>query len=101
MDCMMRVGIFGSCVTRDLFEDPGLRPALARYTSRSSLISAVAAPVALDPRARAHPFANACLDRIVPAGLVEERDVLFPGEPGHDPQSGGRRQVQQPDGGTL
>jgi hypothetical protein len=44
----MRLGIFGSCVTRDLFEDPALRPALARYASRSSLISAVAAPVALD-----------------------------------------------------
>jgi hypothetical protein len=45
----MRLGIFGSCVTRDLFEDPSLRPALARYSSRSSLISAVAPPVALDP----------------------------------------------------
>ena len=44
----MRLGIFGSCVTRDLFEHPALRPALARYASRSSLISAVAAPVALD-----------------------------------------------------
>ena len=44
----MRLGIFGSCVTRDLFEDAALRPALARYASRSSLISAVAAPVALD-----------------------------------------------------
>ena len=44
----MRLGIFGSCVTRDLFEDPALRPALARYAARSSLISAVAAPVALD-----------------------------------------------------
>jgi len=46
----MRLGIFGSCVTRDLFEDPALRPSLARYTSRSSLISAVAEPVALDPQ---------------------------------------------------
>jgi hypothetical protein len=44
----MRLGIFGSCVTRDLFEDSALRPSLARYTSRSSLISAVADPVALD-----------------------------------------------------
>jgi hypothetical protein len=44
----MRLGIFGSCVTRDLFEDPALRPGLVRYASRSSLISAVAAPVALD-----------------------------------------------------
>jgi hypothetical protein len=43
----MRLGIFGSCVTRDLFEDPALRPSLARYTSRSSLISVVAEPVAL------------------------------------------------------
>lgn len=49
MSARMRLGIFGSCVTRDLFEDPALRPALARYASRSSLISAVAAPVALDP----------------------------------------------------
>ena len=45
----MRLGIFGSCVTRDLFEDSALRPALARYASRSSLISAVAQPVAIDP----------------------------------------------------
>ena len=44
----MRLGIFGSCVTRDLFEDPVLRSSLARYTSRSSLISVVAEPVALD-----------------------------------------------------
>jgi len=44
----MRLGIFGSCVTRDLFEDPVLRPALARYASRSSVISAVGGPVALD-----------------------------------------------------
>jgi hypothetical protein len=44
----MRVGIFGSCVTRDLFEDPTLRPVLTRYASRSSVISAVGAPVALD-----------------------------------------------------
>ena len=46
----MRLGIFGSCVTRDLFEDLALRQSLARYTSRSSLISAVAEPVALDPQ---------------------------------------------------
>jgi len=44
----MRVSIFGSCVTRDLFEDPALRPALAQYAARSSLVSAVASPVALD-----------------------------------------------------
>lgn len=48
MPSTMRLGIFGSCVTRDLFEDHALRPALARYASRSSLISAVAAPVALE-----------------------------------------------------
>jgi hypothetical protein len=44
----MRIGIFGSCVTRDLFEDPALRPTLAQYTSRSSVISVVADPVPLD-----------------------------------------------------
>src|SRR5215210_2530418 len=43
-----RIGIFGSCVTRDLFEDPTLRPALVQYTSRSSAISVVAKPVPLD-----------------------------------------------------
>jgi hypothetical protein len=43
------VAIFGSCVTRDLFEDAGLRPSLGHYGARSSVISAVAAPVALDP----------------------------------------------------
>jgi hypothetical protein len=42
------VAIFGSCVTRDLFEDQALRPALGHYGARSSVISAVAAPVALD-----------------------------------------------------
>jgi hypothetical protein len=36
-------------VTRDLFEDPVLRPALSQYTSRSSVISVVATPVPLDP----------------------------------------------------
>lgn len=46
----MRLAIFGSCVTRDPFEEPALRRSLARYTSRSSLISAVAEPVALDPQ---------------------------------------------------
>ena len=44
----MKVAIFGSCVTRDLFEDPALRPSLAHYASRSSVISAVADPVPLD-----------------------------------------------------
>jgi len=44
-----RIGIFGSCVTRDLFEDPAVYPALAQYASRSSVISVVAEPVPLDP----------------------------------------------------
>jgi hypothetical protein len=43
----MRVAIFGSCVTRDLFEDEALRPALVHYASRSSVISVVAEPVTL------------------------------------------------------
>lgn len=43
------VAIFGSCVSRDLFEDPGLRPALGSYLARSSVISVVAPPVAIDP----------------------------------------------------
>ena len=44
----MRMSIFGSCVTRDLFEDPALHPALVQYASRSSVVSAVADPVAVD-----------------------------------------------------
>jgi hypothetical protein len=43
------VGIFGSCVSRDLFEDPALRPALVQYTARSSVISVVGEPVPLEP----------------------------------------------------
>ena len=43
------VAIFGSCVSRDLFEEPGLRPSLGHYGARSSVISAVATPVPLDP----------------------------------------------------
>src|SRR5688500_18052555 len=43
----MKIAIFGSCVTRDLFEDPALRPSLAHYASRSSVISVVAEPVPL------------------------------------------------------
>lgn len=43
----MRVAIFGSCVTRDLFEDEKLRPALVHYASRTSVISTVADPVPL------------------------------------------------------
>lgn len=45
----MTVAIFGSCVTRDLFEGPALRPRLGHYAARTSVISAVAAPVAIDP----------------------------------------------------
>jgi hypothetical protein len=44
----MTVAIFGSCVTRDLFEDPSLRPRLGHYAARTSVISAVAPPVAID-----------------------------------------------------
>ncbi|HEU4703718.1 MAG TPA: DUF6270 domain-containing protein [Conexibacter sp.] len=43
------VAIFGSCVSRDLFEDARLRPSLGHYGARSSIISAVAAPVAIAP----------------------------------------------------
>jgi hypothetical protein len=43
------VAIFGSCVSRDLFEDRRLRPSLGHYGARSSVISAVAAPVAIAP----------------------------------------------------
>ncbi len=44
----VRIAIFGSCVTRDLFEDGILRSSHVHYASRSSIISAVAARVALD-----------------------------------------------------
>ena len=47
---MPRIGIFGSCVTRDLFEDPDIRPALGQYTSRTTLRSVVAEPVPIDPK---------------------------------------------------
>jgi hypothetical protein len=46
----MRIAIFGSCVTRDLFEDAALRPTLAHYASRSSVISVVADPVPLEDK---------------------------------------------------
>jgi hypothetical protein len=49
------LAIFGSCVTRDLFEDPRLRPSLGHYGARSSVISAVAPPVAIDPARVAIP----------------------------------------------
>jgi hypothetical protein len=45
----MSVAIFGSCVSRDLFEHPSLRPSLLHYGARSSVVSAVARPVAIDP----------------------------------------------------
>jgi hypothetical protein len=47
----LKIAILGSCVTRDLFEDPALRPWLAQYTSRSSLVSVIAPPVPIDPTA--------------------------------------------------
>jgi hypothetical protein len=43
------VAVFGSCVTRDLFEAPTLRPTLGPFLARCSVISAVAPPVPLDP----------------------------------------------------
>jgi hypothetical protein len=43
------VAIFGSCVSRDLFEGARLRASLGHYGARSSVISAVASPVAIDP----------------------------------------------------
>jgi hypothetical protein len=43
------VAIFGSCVSRDLFEDPVLRPDVGLYASRSSVISAVAPFVSIEP----------------------------------------------------
>lgn len=46
---MSHVAIFGSCVSRDLFEEPALRPALGPYLARSSVVSVVAPPVAIDP----------------------------------------------------
>lgn len=42
------VAIFGSCVTRDLFEQPALRETLQLYAARCSVISAVAPPVGID-----------------------------------------------------
>jgi uncharacterized protein DUF6270 len=47
----VRVAVFGSCVTRDLFEDPLMRPSLVHYAARSSIISAVAPPVPIAPDA--------------------------------------------------
>lgn len=42
------MAIFGSCVTRDLFEDPLLRAQLGHYAARSSVISVVAPPIEID-----------------------------------------------------
>jgi hypothetical protein len=42
------IAIFGSCVSRDLFEDARLRPSLSVYGARSSVISAVSPVVAID-----------------------------------------------------
>jgi hypothetical protein len=44
----MTAAIFGSCVSRDLFEDGVLRPTVGSYAARSSIISAVAPPLAID-----------------------------------------------------
>ncbi len=49
------IAVFGSCVSRDLFEDARLRPSLGHYGARSSIISAVAAPVAIAPERIAIP----------------------------------------------
>jgi len=49
------VAVFGSCVSRDLFEDARLRPSLGHYGARSSIISAVAAPVPIAPERIAIP----------------------------------------------
>jgi hypothetical protein len=43
-----KIAIFGSCVSRDLFEDARLRPLLSVYGARSSVISAVAPAVPID-----------------------------------------------------
>lgn len=43
------VAIFGSCVSRDLFEDDDLRHSVLLYAARCSVVSAVAAPVRIDP----------------------------------------------------
>jgi hypothetical protein len=44
----MTAAIFGSCVSRDLFEEPTLRKVLGNYAARSSVISAVAPPLPID-----------------------------------------------------
>jgi hypothetical protein len=44
----VNAAIFGSCVSRDLFEDPTLRKVLGNYAARSSVISAVAQPLPID-----------------------------------------------------
>lgn len=75
----MTVAIFGSCVSRDLFEHPTLRPSLVHYGARSSVVSAVARPVAIDPARVALPsaFQRRCvladLAKTFFASLVEAR----------------------------
>jgi hypothetical protein len=90
-----RVAIFGSCVTRDLFEPAIPHVELVLYGSRSSLISACAAPVQIeeDDVRLDSPFQRRCvvedfrktfLDRLEEAApdrlvidLIDERfDVL-------------------------
>jgi hypothetical protein len=51
----MGVAIFGSCVTRDLFEDPLLRHTLGHYAARSSVVSVVAPPMEIDEERVALP----------------------------------------------
>jgi hypothetical protein len=60
----VKFAIFGSCVSRDLFEEPVLRPHLALYAARCSVISAVARPLPLDP------------ERIVLSSAWQRRCVL-------------------------
>jgi uncharacterized protein DUF6270 len=89
------IGIFGSCVTRDLFDHPALRPSLGHYVARCSVVSAVADPVATDEDSVVVPsawqrrrvladfqktcfaqFAASVLDRLV-IDLIDERFDLL------------------------
>ena len=60
----MTAAIFGSCVSRDLFEDTALKPAVGAYAARSSVISAVAPALAIDE------------DRVVLPSAWQRRCVL-------------------------
>ena len=89
------IGIFGSCVSRDLFEHPLLRPFLGHYAARSSVVSAVAAPVAIDEESVINPsawqrrcvladFAKTCFDEFAATtpewlviDLIDERFDLL------------------------